>query len=67
MCYADKDMMPPILATIVSIYGLVVSVIIAGALKEKLALFTGFVHLGAGIAVGLSGLAAGYVHTMRTE
>lgn len=55
------DMMPPIMASIVSIYGLVIAVIISNALKEKLALFTAFVQLGAGISVGISGLATGYV------
>lgn len=54
-------MMPPILASIVSIYGLVIAVIISNALVEKLALFTAFVQLGAGISVGISGLATGYV------
>lgn len=55
-----KNMIPPVLSGIISIYGLVVSVLIAGSLKEKLALFTAFIQLGAGIAVGLSGLAAGF-------
>lgn len=55
------DMMPPILASIVSIYGLIVAVMISNSLIEKLPLFTSFLQLGAGIAVGLSGLAAGYV------
>jgi hypothetical protein len=54
-------MMPPIMASIVSIYGLVIAVIISNALVEKLALFTAFVQLGAGISVGVSGLATGYV------
>ena len=53
-------MMPPIMASIVSIYGLVIAVIISNALKEKSALFTGFIQLGAGISVGVSGLATGY-------
>jgi len=53
--------MPPILAGILSIYGLVVAVIIAGDLKERLPIYTAFLQLGAGISVGLGGLAAGYV------
>jgi V-type H+-transporting ATPase proteolipid subunit len=53
--------MPPIMAGIVSIYGLVVSVLIAGNMREALPLFTAFTQLGSGLAVGLSGLAAGYV------
>jgi V-type H+-transporting ATPase 16kDa proteolipid subunit len=48
------------MAQILSIYGLVVSVIIQGELKEKMALHTGFLQLGAGLAVGLCGLAAGF-------
>jgi len=49
-----------IMAQILSIYGLVASVIISGNLKEKMALHTGFLQLGAGLAVGLCGLAAGF-------
>lgn len=49
-----------IMAQILSIYGLVASVIISGNLKEKMALHTGFLQLGAGMAVGLCGLAAGF-------
>jgi V-type H+-transporting ATPase proteolipid subunit len=52
--------MPPILAGIISIYGLVVSVIINTNLQEKSALHTNFMYLGAGLAVGLSGLSAGF-------
>jgi V-type H+-transporting ATPase 16kDa proteolipid subunit len=54
------DTTPCILAGILSIYGLVVSVVIAGKLTEKLPLYTGFIHLGSGLSVGLSGLAAGF-------
>lgn len=49
------------MAGIIGIYGLVVSVLIANDLKQQLPLYTGFIQLGAGLAVGLSGLAAGYV------
>jgi len=49
-----------IMAQILSIYGLVASVIISGNLVEKMALHTGFLQLGAGLAVGLCGLAAGF-------
>ena len=48
------------MAGIIGIYGLVVSVLISSNLKQELPLFTGFVQLGAGLSVGLSGLAAGY-------
>lgn len=47
---------------IIAVYGLVVSVLIAGTLSpsEDYSLFAGFVHLGAGTACGMTGLAAGY-------
>lgn len=49
------------MAGIIAIYGLVVSVLISGDLKQQLPLYTGFIQLGAGLSVGLAGLAAGYV------
>jgi len=59
-----KSIIPVVMAGIIAIYGLVVAVLIAGDLKdgvtEVYSLYKGFVHLGAGLAVGLSGLAAGY-------
>ncbi|KNZ73062.1 V-type proton ATPase 16 kDa proteolipid subunit, partial [Termitomyces sp. J132] len=42
------------------IYGLVVSVLIAGDLSTTMSLAKGFVQLGAGLSVGLAGLAAGF-------
>ena len=48
------------MAGIIGIYGLVVSVLISSNLKQELPLYTGFIQLGAGLSVGLSGLAAGY-------
>ncbi|OBT42555.1 V-type proton ATPase proteolipid subunit [Pseudogymnoascus sp. 05NY08] len=55
-----RNLMPPILAGILSIYGLVVAVIISGDLKERLPIYSAFLQLGAGISVGLCGLAAGF-------
>jgi len=55
-----QNLMPPIMAGIVAIYGLVISVLIASALQEKSALHTNFMMLGAGLSVGISGLAAGF-------
>jgi V-type H+-transporting ATPase proteolipid subunit len=60
MLMMPPDMMAPLLGSIVSIYGLVVAVLIAGALMERMPLFTAFLQLGAGIAVGVSGLSAGF-------
>lgn len=57
-----KSIIPVVMAGIIAIYGLVVAVLIAGSLEPPLTytLFSGFMHLGAGLAVGLSGLAAGF-------
>ncbi|KAL5877811.1 H(+)-transporting V0 sector ATPase subunit c [Pyricularia oryzae] len=49
-----------IMTQILSIYGLVASVIITNNLDEKIALHTGFMMLGAGLSVGLCGLASGF-------
>ena len=49
------------MAGIIGIYGLVVSVLISDGLKQTMPLYTGFIQLGAGLSVGLAGLAAGYV------
>jgi V-type H+-transporting ATPase proteolipid subunit len=48
------------MAAILGIYGLVVSVIISNNMKAETHLFTAFVHLGAGLAVGISALGAGF-------
>jgi len=64
-----KSIIPVVMAGIIAIYGLVVAVLIAGSLSEPnvkggtgtgYTAFKGFLHLGAGLAVGLSGLAAGF-------
>lgn len=47
------------MAGIIGIYGLVVSVLISSGLGQIVPLYTGFVQLGAGLSVGLAGLAAG--------
>merc|ERR1711874_931335 len=57
-----KSIIPVVMAGIIAIY-VVVAVLIAGQMKsatDGYTLYKGFVHLGAGLAVGLSGLAAGY-------
>ena len=48
------------MAGIIGIYGLVVSVLISSSLKQDLPLVQGFIQVGAGLSVGLSGLAAGF-------
>jgi V-type H+-transporting ATPase proteolipid subunit len=55
-----SDIVPVIMAGIVGIYGLVVSVLISDGLTQQLPLYTAFLQLGAGLSVGLSGLAAGF-------
>jgi len=56
-----KSMIPVVMAGIVAIYGLVVAALISNNISATgYTLFTSFVHLGAGLSVGLSGLAAGY-------
>jgi len=48
------------MAGIIAIYGLVVSVLISGALGVSMSLAASFIYLGAGLSVGLAGLAAGF-------
>lgn len=55
-----KCIVPVVMAGIIAIYGLVVSVLISGDLKSPMTLYSGFIQLGAGLSVGLSGLAAGF-------
>ena len=58
-----KSIIPVVMAGIIAIYGLVVSVLIANGLQSHKAgynSFKGFLHFGAGVSVGLSGLAAGF-------
>ena len=55
-----KSIIPVVMAGIIAIYGLVVSVLIAGSLSTDISAYKGFVHLGAGLSVGFSGLAAGF-------
>merc|ERR1719323_2091055 len=60
-----KSIIPVVMAGIIAIYGVVVAVLIAGQLApagvgSEYPLAKGFLHLGAGLSVGLSGLGAGY-------
>lgn len=57
-----KSIIPIVMAGIIGIYGVVVGALIATNLKTPPAysLFHGFLHMGAGLSVGLSGLAAGF-------
>ncbi|UYV65779.1 hypothetical protein LAZ67_3005441 [Cordylochernes scorpioides] len=55
-----KSIIPVIMAGIIGIYGLVISVLVANGIQSPYTLYKGFMHLGAGLSVGLSGLAAGF-------
>ncbi|KAJ3069283.1 V-type ATPase [Rhizoclosmatium globosum] len=55
-----KNIVPVVMAGIIGIYGLVVSVLVSGNLSVRMTLFAAFIQLGAGLSVGLSGLAAGF-------
>merc|ERR1712235_231969 len=54
-----KSVIPIIMAGIVAIYGVVVAVLISGRIKDADSIADDFTNLGAGLAVGLSGLSAG--------
>jgi len=55
-----KSVIPVVMAGIIAIYGLVVGVLIAQDIEKDYSLYKSFHHLGAGLSVGLSGLAAGF-------
>lgn len=48
--------------TLLGVYGLVVSVLIANDLNptRDYSLYAGFIHMAAGLATGLTGVSAGY-------
>ncbi|KAF5879282.1 putative vacuolar atp synthase 16 kda proteolipid subunit protein [Botrytis fragariae] len=54
------DLLPIILSSVLSIFGLITSILIASALVAPSALHTNFLHLAAGLSVGLSCLASGF-------
>lgn len=56
----NQSIIPVVMAGIVAIYGLVVAAVISNNIKTPYSLFTGFLHLGAGLSVGLAGMAAGF-------
>lgn len=55
-----KSIIPVVMAGIIAIYGLVVAVLIGNGLSIDYTLYKSFLDLGAGLSVGLSGLAAGF-------
>jgi V-type H+-transporting ATPase proteolipid subunit len=48
------------MAAVLAIYGLVVSVMIANSMGPETHLFKAFVHMGAGLSVGIASLGAGF-------
>eukprot|EP01061_Rhynchopus_euleeides_P035902 TRINITY_DN604_c1_g2_i1.p1 TRINITY_DN604_c1_g2~~TRINITY_DN604_c1_g2_i1.p1 ORF type:complete len:169 (+),score=62.36 TRINITY_DN604_c1_g2_i1:64-570(+) len=54
-----RGIVPVVMAGILGIYGLIVSVIITSNVTTTYAEGTGYMHFGAGLAAGLSSLAAG--------
>ncbi|ORC83727.1 putative vacuolar ATP synthase 16 kDa proteolipid subunit [Trypanosoma theileri] len=56
-----RGIVPVVMAGILGIYGLIVSVIISNNMKTSgYMLFSGYMHLAAGLAAGIASLAAGY-------
>lgn len=54
-----RSVLPVIMAGIVALYGVVVDVMMMSNFKQRYSFFAGAMHLGAGLSVGLAGLAAG--------
>lgn len=56
-----KSVIPVVMAGIIGIYGLVISILLVGPIKvaSEYRLYDGFLSLGAGISVGVAGLASG--------
>jgi len=57
-----KSLIPVVMSGIIAVYGLVISVLITNSMGPTVdyPLYKGFVHLGAGLSCGLTGMAAGY-------
>ncbi|KAI5294248.1 v-type proton ATPase 16 kDa proteolipid subunit 2, partial [Ascosphaera acerosa] len=59
-----KSLIPVVMSGIIAVYGLVIAVLIANDMgpppEQNYSLYSGFMHLGSGLSVGLAGLAAGY-------
>ncbi|KAF9002841.1 V-type ATPase [Hymenopellis radicata] len=56
-----KSLIPIVMSGIITVYGLIVSVLISSALTPTFyPLVAGFIHLAAGLACGFTGLTAGY-------
>merc|ERR1719371_120261 len=56
-----RSIIPVVMAGVLGIYGLITAVIINGKLDppDQYSQYSGYAHLGAGLTVGMSSLAAG--------
>merc|ERR1719153_1436161 len=56
-----RSIIPVVMAGVLGIYGLITAVIINGKIDNpaEYSAYTGYAHLGAGLTVGMSSLAAG--------
>merc|ERR1719297_263679 len=55
-----RSIIPVVMAGVLGIYGLITAVIINGKMTaQDYTSYTGYAHLGAGLTVGMSSLAAG--------
>ena len=55
-----KSVVPVAMAGIIAINDVVIALFILQKMEQDMPLFNAFLHLGAGLSVGLSGLAAGF-------
>ncbi|OKL64534.1 V-type proton ATPase proteolipid subunit 2 [Talaromyces atroroseus] len=59
-----RSLIPVVMSGIIAVYGLVIAVLISGAMNpppsQNISLYTSFMHLASGLSVGLAGIAAGY-------
>ena len=58
-----KSLLPVVMAGIIAIYGLVAAVLIVNSITDSekgYTTYTGYLHFGSGLSVGMTGVAAGY-------
>ena len=57
-----KSLIPVVMAGIIAVYGLVVAVLISNSITpgSNYSLFSGFIHMAAGLSTGFAGIAGGY-------
>ena len=55
-----KNIIPVVMAGVLGIYGLIIAVILTQQVKGNYSAFSGYAHMAAGLACGLSGMGAGF-------